>query len=202
MKKLLLTICLLFTTYFTQAQFYGGGVFCSDCYSSIEAGGILSNISGLDGGSSKTGFYFGVYQYRYISDSFSFRSGISYNNLGAKVEGFDDPLVIHSINFPLILHYTYDYKFQGFVGGEIGTNFFGKLPAYSSSDSFDHTFEFSENFTLLDASVFIGVGYILIDNIDINLKYNYGVTDINKNPEESDLKKNWLTLSIGYTFRD
>jgi opacity protein-like surface antigen len=54
----------------------------------------------------------------------------------------------------------------------------------------------------LDASVFIGVGYILIDNIDINLKYNYGVTDINKNPEESDLKKNWLTLSIGYTFRD
>ena len=205
MKKLLLTLTIALCSFFYgNAQYiggYGGGSLCLDCYSSIEVGALSSNISGLEDSSAKLGFYIGFYQFRYISESFSLRSGISYNNIGAEIDGYEDPLIIHSINIPLSLHYTYDYKFQGFIGGELGTNFFGKLPAYESEDSFDHSFEFSDTLTYFDASIFVGAGYIIAEHIDINIKYNFGVTNISKAPD-TEWKKNWLTLSVGYTFRD
>ena len=199
MKKLLLILTFtLFISYQSYSQFYG--YFCYDCYTSIEVGGISSNISGLENSSAKTGFYIGFFVYNEISDSFSLRYGTTYNNIGAEIDGYEEPLVIHSINFPLGLHYIKDYKYQAFVGGELGTNYFGKYPLSNNSDPFYDTFEFSENFTSFDASIYFGVGYIIAEVIDINLKYNLGVTNISKNLEE-DLKKNWLTLSVGYSFR-
>lgn len=112
----------------------------------------------------------------------------------------NDRLIIHSIDIPLSVHYTYKNLFQGFLDGELGTNFFGELPTYKNTNS-SNEFDFRENFKLFDASVFVGGGYILVNNIDINLKYNFGVTNINEN-ESYNWKKNWLTLSIAYTFRD
>jgi|SRR5690606_3152486 len=201
MKKLFYSTLFFCTTFLSHSQYYGGGIFCLDCYSSIEVGAISSNISGLEGGSAKTGFYIGMYQFVDLSDSFALRYGTSYNNIGSKVDGFDDPLVIHSINFPLSLHYIFKEQFQGFVGGELGTNFFGKLPQYESGDSFDHSFEFRDNLTLFDTSIFLGVGYILAENIDFNLKYNFGLTNISL-LDDTEWKKNWLTLSVAYTFRE
>jgi len=101
----------------------------------------------------------------------------------------------------LSVHYDYDNKYQAFIGGELGTNFFGEVP-YSQGDSFDQLFDFRDAFTIFDASVFLGVGYILIETIDINLKYNIGVTNISKAVMGPELRKNWLTLSVAYTWRE
>ncbi|MAN28672.1 MULTISPECIES: porin family protein [Mesonia] len=199
MKKILLSFLLIFCSFFANAQFYGG--FCFDCESSIEAGVVYSNISGLEGASPKAGFYIGFYQFAYLSDDFALRAGTSYSNIGAEVDGYENPLVIHSIGFPLSLHYQYKYSFQVFAGGELGTNFFGQLPAYESEDTFDNSFEFSDQFTSFDASIIIGAGKIFFDTIDVNIRYNLGVTNINKDINGPKLKKNWLTLSVGYTFR-
>ncbi|SEP55098.1 outer membrane beta-barrel protein [Flavobacterium urocaniciphilum] len=205
MKKQIFLFLLLLTSSLSKAQFFYGD-FCLDCYASIEAGGIYSNISGLENSSGKTGFYFGFYQFFPIDDQFSFRSGLSYNNIGAEVDGFDTPLIIHSINFPLSLHYRLKENYQFFGGGEFGTNLFGKYPQRRDEyyDSFDNQMAFNENFTFLDVSAFLGVGYIISDNIDFNLKYNLGLTSINKEDifRDNNWKKNWLTLSVGYTFRD
>src|SRR5690606_4239192 len=200
MKKLLYSALFFCTSFFSHSQYYGG-MFCLDCYSSIEIGAISSNISGFEGASAKTGFYFGIYQFADLSDSFALRYGTSYTNIGSKIKGFDDPLIIHSINFPLSLHYAYQEQFQGFIGGELGTNFFGKLPLSEGGDAFDQSFEFRDKFTLFDVSIFAGVGYILADNIDFNLRYNFGVTNVSLDSEQ-DWKKNWLTLSVAYTFRE
>ena len=62
-------------------------------------------------------------------------------------------------------------------------------------------FEFSDQFTSFDASIIIGAGKIFFDTIDVNIRYNLGVTNINKDINGPKLKKNWLTLSVGYTFR-
>lgn len=206
MKKILLTFSIVFcTTFASYSQFYGGGGFCIDCYTSIEVGGVSSSVSGMDNTSSKFGFHFGVYQFKDLSDSFALRYGMAYNNLGAKMDNSDlyknDKLIMHSINIPLSLHYNYQRKYQAFLGGELGTNFFGKLPTLKSSTQQYDNFDYTDNFNLIDVSVFIGVGYIIIENIDINLKYNLGVTNVSKN-DNYDWKKNWITLSVAYTFRD
>src|SRR5690554_1759489 len=208
MKKLLLTLGFAMCVTFSHSQMFygGGGSVCLDCYSSIEVGAVSSNISGLDNSSQKIGFHFGYYSYKYVSETVTFRFGVSYDNLGATL---DDPdnllesnrLIIHSINFPLSVHYTYNNQFQGFAGGEAGTNFFGKIPARKTSSTQYVDYDFNSNFNLFDASVFVGAGYILANNIDINLKYNLGVTNVSKN-DDNNWKKNWFTLSIAYTFRD
>ena len=201
MKKFLIVSILIIASQQVMSQYYYSGIFCDDCYSSLEVGVVQSNISGLDGASSKSGFHLGIYQFRYISESFAIRYGSSYTNLGANIKGSEEPIVFHSINFPLSVHYDYNNKFQGFLGGELGTNFFGKIPS-SEGDTIDQLFDFRDQFTLFDASVFLGAGYIIIETIDINLKYNIGVTNINTDVSGPDLRKNWLTLSVAYTWRD
>ncbi|MAZ73663.1 MAG: hypothetical protein CMC70_11020 [Flavobacteriaceae bacterium] len=80
MKKLLLLAITCIVSQQAIAQYYYSGFLCDDCYSSIEVGVVQANISGLEGASSKTGFHFGVYQFRYISDAFAIRYGSSYTN--------------------------------------------------------------------------------------------------------------------------
>jgi hypothetical protein len=209
MQKLLLLAILLFFTNLSFGQFggwgnnYNGfGTVCEDCYASIEAGIINSTISGLDNSSAKTGFHIGFYQYKNFSENFAMRSGITYNNIGAKVDGFDNPFIIHSINTPLSLHYIFKEKFQIFGGGEIGLNFFGDVP--SNDGDFNDDQDLTDILTTADVSVFLGVGYIINNNFDINLRYNLGLTDIYNGAVIGfqEWKKNWFTLSVGYTFRD
>lgn len=202
MKKTLLLLTFLTISTSAFSQWGAWGNFCSDCYTGIEVGMVSSNISGFEGASAKTGFYAGFYQYAYLSDELSLRYGLSYSNIGSEVDGFDNPFIIHSINTPLSLHYIFKEQFQVFAGGELGTNLFGKFP--NNDGDFVDDFDFNENIAFLDASAFAGVGYILNNTIDFSVRYNFGLTNLYGGDIEgaADWKKNWLTLSVGYTFRD
>lgn len=200
MKKFSLITVLLFSTSLSWGQF---GL-CVDCYGSIETGAVLSNVNGLEKASAKTGFYLGYYNYKWINDSFSFRSGLSYQSLGADIEGFDDAFRVNSIGVPLSLHYTYNQIVQGFVGVEGSTNLSGKFPPDSenANDNSDVFFDFRDNVSLFHASAFLGGGIIIAKNIDISAKYNFGLTNINTSVNESKWKHNWLTISVAYTWRE
>ncbi|MEC4004985.1 outer membrane beta-barrel protein [Flavobacterium sp. SUN052] len=199
MKKVFSALVLLLSFQSAHSQYYMN--VCDDCYGSIEIGGLISSINGLDDASAKAGFYAGYYQFKPISETFSFRSGVSYNNIGAKIKDYDTPLVIHSINVPLSVHYILKEKYQFFIGGEIGTNFFGKLPIKDVQQTpTSDNFAFHDNFKLIDGSIFFGAGYIFFEHLDLNLKYNVGATNL-ANSNIIMYKKNWLTLSVGYTFR-
>lgn len=201
MKKAFTLLLFLISIPYSYSQHYYVSV-CEDCYGSIEIGGIVSTISGIDGNTVNAGFYAGYYQFKPISDNFSFRSGVSYNNIGTKVTDYDTPLVIHAIDVPLSLHYILKEKYQFFAGGEIGTNIFGKLPTKNDipTNTSSDSFTFRENFKTVDGSVFVGAGLIFIEHIDVNLKFNVGLTNIS-NSNFENYKKNWVTLSAGYTFR-
>jgi hypothetical protein len=181
-------------------------IICEDCYSSYEIGANQSTISGF-GSSPKIGFYAGFFHFKPINDKFAIRAGGTYNNMGGKVTGYDTPLVIHSVNIPVSLHYRINDILQCFAGGEIGTNMFGKLPqnakTASVTDVFGKNFDMMDTFRFMDGSAFAGLGYILANNIDINLRYNLGLTSINKKDylDQQPWKKNFITLSLGYTFR-
>ncbi len=191
----------------TSSAYGQFGELCVDCYPSVEVGGVNSSINGFDNTSSKTGFYIGYFNYRWISDSFALRAGTTYQNLGVQIDDAEDNFIIHSINFPISLHYTYQNKFQGFIGGELGTNLFGSYPESNESSTIigANDVDIREVVSFLDASIFFGVGVIISDNIDINLRYNLGVTDVRSqefNTEGEEWKENWLTLSLAYTWRD
>lgn len=192
-------LLLLSITFSAEAQYYGGSI-CFDCETSIEIGAASSDISGMGDTSRKTGFYIGLYQYKPFSESFALRFGTSYTNLGTKIKEFDQPLITHTISFPASFHYIYRYKFQGFVGGDFNFNISSKIPDEEGNTV--SAFGLSDKISFFDASIFVGGGIIVANNIDINLKYHLGVTNLNAGDEsDSKLKKNWMTLSVGYTFR-
>lgn len=203
MKKYYFVLILLIASFKVSGQFgYGTFGFCDDCYWSIEAGLGVSTISGLEDASAKEGFYIGFHSFIPIDyDKFDLRSGFSYTSAGANVEGFKNPLVIHSLNFPLAFHYRPVKNFQVFAGGEIGSNLFGKLPSNVENPNSLDDFEFMDTFTFLDAGILFGGGLIFFDSLDINVSYLLGMTNISK-IEGEDWKKNILRLSVGYTFRD
>lgn len=205
MKKILLTSFIILTSFTIKAQYTG---LCVDCYLSIEAGIVNSNVSGFPDASAKSGLYIGFYNYRWISDSFSLRFGTTYQSLGAHVNNSDANFVNHSLRLPFSLHYTFKNKFQVFTGADIGFSMTGEIPKDlpEAANDFGLEFDFRDTITYFDFSVFVGAGFILSENIDINFKYNIGLTDlrsesINTNPGEKWMH-NWATLSLGYTWRD
>lgn len=202
MKNYLLVLFLLIAGSKMSAQ-YGYWGWCGDCYYSIEVGMGVSNISGIESASAKTGFYAGLYSFIPIDyDKFDIRTGMSYTSVGAEIADFKNPLVIHSINFPLTLHYRPTPMFQVFGGGEIGSNLFGR-PASNADNpnSVDDDWFFFDSFTMLDAGILVGGGIILFDGLDISASYSLGMTNISK-LESQDWKKNIFRLSVAYTFRD
>ena len=199
--KLHLTFLLLFLSFYTSyAQYYGGnGFFCYDCTFTVEVGGTLANVNGIEA-SEKAGLYVGIFNSYEFNDTWAIRYGMGYANLGAKIKEHNTNIVLHTVLIePASVHYTIKDRFKTFLGGNIGISMAGKNP-YSEEES--GMMLMPDGIKFFDLSIFAGGGYKLTDEIDLNLKYNLGLTNIN-NMEDSTAKwkKNWLTLSVAYTFR-
>ena len=201
--KLHLTFLLFFLSlYTTQAQYgygYGNGFLCYSCDFGVEIGGTLSNINGLDT-SEKPGLYIGIFNTYDFNDNWGIRFGLGYASLGAKVKEYDTNIVLHHMLIePVSVHYTFKEKFKTFVGATFGGTIYGKNPY--NEESPEATF-FPEGIKPFDFSLFAGGGYKLTDNLDVNLRYNLGLTNINDMENSTDKwKSNWLSLSLAYTFR-
>lgn len=200
--KLHLTLLLFFLfSYSSQAQYgYGNSVFCFDCDFSIEVGGTLSNINGINA-SEKAGLYIGLFNSHEFNDHWAIRFGMGYANVGARIKEYNTNVVLHTMIIePISVHYTFKNKFKTFIGGDLGATISAKNPY--DEDEPGMTL-FPESIKFFDFSLFFGGGYKLTEKLDINLKYNLGLTNINNSKEEEakTWKKNYLTLSMGYTFR-
>ncbi|QQU02430.1 outer membrane beta-barrel protein [Myroides odoratus] len=198
--KLHLTfLFLLFSCYTANAQFYGNDLYCYDCDFGIEVGGTLSNINGLDA-SEKAGLFIGLYNSYDFNDHWAIRFGLGYANLGARIKEYNTNVVLHTAPIePISVHYTFKQKFKTFLGANLGMTFYGKNPYNEEEPGMKLM---PESIKFFDVSLFAGGGYKLTDNLDLNLRYNLGMTNIN-NMEDSDAKwkNNWMSLSVAYTFR-
>lgn len=201
--KLHLTLLFLFLCIYSSKAQYGYGHYnnfvCYTCDFGIEVGALVSNINGLDT-SEKPGFYIGFYNTKEFDDNWAIRFGLGYANLGAKVKEYNTNVVLHTaIVEPISVHYTFRNKIKTFVGMNLGITMLGKNPYNEDSPGMSF---FPEGIKMFDFSVFAGTGYKLTDNLDLNLKYDLGLTNINDMENSKDKwKKNWLMLSVAYTFR-
>ncbi|MBB1150732.1 MULTISPECIES: outer membrane beta-barrel protein [unclassified Myroides] len=198
--KIHLTLVLFFLFFYSSyAQYYGNGFFCYTCDFGIEIGGTASNINGLDT-SEKAGIYIGIYNSYEFNDTWAIRYGLGYANLGARSKEYKTNVVLHTMLIePISVHYSFKNKFKTFTGVNIGSTIVSKNPYNEEEPGMTL---FGKGIKFMDMSVFAGAGYKLTENIDLNLKYDLGLTNINDIEGSKDKwKKNWLTLSVAYTFR-
>ena len=203
MKKLILSLTLMLfsATAFAQASF------------GLKAGGMLSTrvTNSLDHNLdiAKLSYVGGAFYSFPISEQFGLQVELLYANKG--LQGAGGGLVVlvredlHYLNLPVMLQYKLRERLTLELGPEIGyligqkqTFNFGTQPPSP----------FMKN---LDMAINLGVGYEPVNRVLLNLRYNFGIFDIDRpfhevfpgNPPQEDRHRanRTLQLTVGYRIK-
>lgn len=192
MKKTLLSL-FVFMGWANQsnAQIYYSRFLCQDCYGNIEVGANLPMFSGIDNAKPKVGYSVAASSYKEINENIFLKFGPAFSQF--KV-GFDDAniedLTIYTVTGNVGVHYIEKRDYQFFGGVNIEGNLTKDRMSYSDANN---------EIEFLTYSLYAGGGLILAKRLELNAKYNLGLTSINSNPEQK-WKRNYVSLSLGYTF--
>jgi len=200
MKKIFFTIVGLvgFTCSFYAQNFNIGP----------KVGANFSSLSGVDGGKSKTGYYFGAFAEIGFSGKFSIQPEVLYTAQGGKydVVSIPDGTIEQNVeNSYVSVPVMFKYKLIGGLAVEFGPKFdfltksdtkFRKLKI-DSKDSYQ-----SFNFGLG-----LGLSYKLPLGLMIDARYNFGLSKLNKDisiagipSSDRNIKNDVFQIGVGYRF--
>ena len=203
MKKLILSLALLL---FSAAAFAQGSF-------GLKAGGMLSTrvTNSLDHNLdiAKLSFLGGAFYSFPISEQFGLQVELLYANKAIEVERkrafqllSED---LHYINLPVMLQYKPKERLTLELGPEVGYLISQKQIATVGTQP---PSPFTKDF---DMAINLGVGYEPVNRVLLNLRYNFGIFDIDRpfhevvpgaTPEEDRHRANrTLQLTVGYRIR-
>lgn len=192
MKKTLLSLLILMGwTNQSNAQIYYSRFLCHDCYGNIEIGANLPMFSGIDNAKPKMGYSVAVGSYKEINERIYLKFGPSFSQfkIDFENEAVED-LAIYTIAGNIGVHYLEKRDYQFFGGVNIEGNISKNWMSHSGTD---------RDIEFLTYSLYAGAGLIFAERIELSAKYNLGLNSIVKNPE-NNWKRNYFSLSLGYTF--
>lgn len=206
MKKLSLFLAIVLAfTMASQAQVSFG----------VKGGLNLANLSGdVEDNNMKVGFQIGGVMDYALSDAFSIQPSLLLSNKGAAFEGdgWDATLSLNYLEVPI--HATYKISgLQIFAGPYVGVGLFGKVKPSEGDDmdveftsDVDEDFEF-DKFPVrpLDIGLNFGVGYTVMENIQVQALYGLGLTNLEptyagEDPED-ETKNSVIQLTVSYFLR-
>lgn len=189
MKKLILTLSFLSFITLSNAQDFSYGAL----------GGIsISNITGdaTSGNSSKLSFSLGGFLEYQFNDKFGVQPELRYINVGAKSKMYGQKVNLNYsyIALPIVGKYYINDKFSANFGPQVAFNIGAKAKADGESESLDDV-------SGVDFGLLIGGGYNITEKIFVDLRYNFGLSNINSEGG-GDFKQSHSAffLSAGYRF--
>lgn len=230
MKKMMLIAAMMVATLSANAQFEQGTFSIQPKAGGNAA--WLSNMPNLDFGDIKldktpaAGGIVGVEAEYMLTDKFSLAAGLTYgeqgsgyedyeySNGGAKVELKDLKVDLDYLNIPVVANY---YLFRGFavkagvqfgflttakIKGKTITSINGSTTTTEMEDKKIGNQDFKDTLEKFDLSIPMGVSYEFKVPIVIDLRYNLGLTKVNKESTSGvkDFKNNVVSLTVGYKF--
>jgi len=203
MKKLILSIALLLfsAVAFAQASF------------GLKAGGMLSTrvTNSLDHNLdiAKLSFVGGAFYSFPISEQFGLQVELLYANKAIELERRRWVQLVredlHYLNLPVMLQYKPKERLTLELGPEVGYLIGQKQVATVGTQP---PSPFTKDF---DMAINLGVGYEPVNRVLLNLRYNFGIFDIDRpfhevvpgaTPEEDRHRANrTLQLTVGYSIR-
>ena len=227
MKKKLLIAALLVATMSASSQSrFDAGTFSIQPYLG-GTGAMLSNMPAINEGLSKDidatatgGAIIGAEAEFRFTNRFSFAAGVNWAQAGSgwkdadiiskgvKLEMRDTKIETSYVNVPLTLNY---YIFKGFAikaGAQFGflTSAKVKYNLREKSGSSTMKLEFDEDikdgFEKFDFSIPVGISYEFKVPVTIDMRYNIGLTKVNKDstPDGKDCRNQVLSITVGYKF--
>lgn len=126
----------------------------------------------------KPGFNVGLLGHIHLNKNFAVQPEIVYSTQGAKykVSNEERTLKLDYVNVPVLFQYMFDNGLRLQAGPQVGFLVSGKSKTSSAS------LDIKEDLNSVDFAVSFGAGYIHpATGLGIDLRYNLGLTDINKN---------------------
>lgn len=189
MKKILLSLILLATTFSLSAQMYYGA----------KAGVNMSSIGGDFDGSNKTSIYLGAFAEFGLYGKWTLQPELVYSRQGGtKVQGlWDVTYRINYLNVPVMFkHYITDaWSFE--FGPQIGIRLNAQYCIDESGTKAKEVV--SKEVTSFDIGACFGTSYEFMNQIGINFRYNQGLTNM-CNDDDYSWRNSVMQLGVFYKF--
>lgn len=177
----------------------------------IKGGYNMATLTGdgVDDASSRSSFHIGGLVEVPVSERFSIQPEVLYSSQGAEytgtLTGVDDSKITAKLDYIQVPIMAKFYAAEGFAieaGPQIG--FLAKSTAEFESTVGDVTVtgeEDMEDIKSTDIGIGVGASYRLPAGLFFGARYNFGLTDINDNPDNNGKINNGVfQLSVGYSF--
>lgn len=178
LKKSVLTLTLIATALCINAQSNSAFVY------GIKGGLNLAELDGYDG-EAKTAFSAGLFTEYLTASRFAFRTETYFSVQGAKSKtNNEQEIKLNYLQLPVLVKYYLSRNLSAEVGPNFGFLLSGKggqLPK-SAYETFDF-------------GVAFGASIKLSHNLELGARYNLGVTDVTKTPQEIKNSVLQFTLS-------
>jgi hypothetical protein len=163
---------------------------------------------------TKIGYNFGAFVNLPIKGKFSLQPEVMYSFQGAKVKAtFTDDLGdqtvtngqqnLSYIQIPVLAKFTFNHKFYVQTGPQFG--FLGAAKAKANGGSYSDD---KSSFQSFDFAWGLGIGYTLPMGLGFDLRYNIGITSIDKNTDDNNdggdgtgLKDHNSNLQVGVFYQ-
>lgn len=152
----------------------------------IKAGANLTEFRNTSS-KFKIGVMGGVFSQYKLSKKLAIRSEILYSAQGAKSKNSSGKIKLNYINIVPAMIKFYPINKLSFEGGpHVGYLLGGKGAGFVKRD-----------FKKIDYGIALGIGYSLIDNLEVGIRYNLGLVDIAKENNTS-LKNSVFQASLAF----
>jgi hypothetical protein len=191
MKKLFTVIIILGISMMIHAQ---------DVKFGLKGGVNFATFSGKDveNVDSKTAFHVGVLAEIPLLDKFSLQPELLYSVQGIKENDDIAEFKLNYLQLPLIGKYYVTDEFSLEAGPQVGFLLSAKAKVEGEGEG-----DIKDDMNKTDFGLNFGLGYTLGNRLNVNARYNFGLSKIyNKDTFLSDIKayNSVIQVSVGYIF--
>jgi opacity protein-like surface antigen len=186
MKKIILSVAVLFTFGFANAQEVKFGI-----KGGVNFSTFIGDVEDTD---SRVGYQVGTFAEIKISEKFAVQPELLYSSLGAKtdIEGTTLTAMNDYIVVPVMAKFYVAEAFSLEAGPQVGFLVSAKFKA--EGDSID----VKEFYNSTDFGLNFGVGYDFTEAISAGVRYSLGLTNIVK--DSDSVKNSNVALTLAYKF--
>lgn len=179
----------------------------------VRAGTTITALRMIDDSgtselNSDPSFYAGGFWEYSVNNNFGLQIGASFVNLDAKIDFSEDlygeeaqkiDMNFNYISVPIAAKYYANKSFS--VMGGFNFDFLMSSNVKTIYKGETETEDLKEQLKSTSLSTFIGAEYILYKGLFAEAKYNFGLSDIDKDKEDGvKIKLNYFQLGLGYKF--
>lgn len=192
MKKTIIFAASFFLLSIAQAQ---------EAHFGIKGGMNASSLNSSPSNSdmqTKIGFNAGVLAHIHGPNAqWALQPEIYYSSEGAKSKANSKVKTeLGYLNIPVLAQYMFDNGFRIEGGPQLGILLNAKSKSGSSST------DIKDNLKTAAFSIPLGVGYLTSSGLGFDARYNFGISDLNKNPEVNKVHSNVFQFGLFYQFSD